>query len=104
MKGVGPVQFHGDVRSIGSEFLVFLPPLDTCQEVQAFGSGDFPGMAPLVGTYRPQDRTLAKSCGATRKGPNPCTFEAIVQDTGEPGTGFEGDVFNIEVTGGPFTG
>ena len=101
MKGVG-VQFHGDVT--GGESLAFLPPFNTCQEVQELSSGDFPGMAFLVGTYRPQDRTLAKSCGATRNGPNPCTFEAIVQDTGEPGTGFEGDVFNIEVTGGPFTG
>ena len=105
MKGVG-VQFHGDVTGTGSEFLAFLPPFDTCEEVHAFGTGqlELPGTALLAGTYRPQDRTLAKSCGATRKGPNPCTFEAIVEDTGEPGSGFQNEFFNIRVTGGPFTG
>jgi hypothetical protein len=100
LHGVG-VQFHGEVTGFDTTVPIVLTGL-TCQEVKDLfvGASDSPGAAMFLGTYRPQDRALAKECS---KDPatSVCTFSGQIADLGEPGVQ-SGDELTITVTGGPF--
>lgn len=105
--GVG-VQFHGEVTESSGTVpspLVFVGL--TCQEAKRFldGGADSGGTVMFLGTYRPQDRALAKKWTACSKDPaeSECTFSGQITDLGEPGVQ-AGDLFSIKLETGPFAG